>query len=327
MRIFLTGGTGLIGRNLARGLIDRGDAVVVLSRDAARARRQPLLRGAELIEGDPVRPGPWTAALGGCDAVVHLAGYNVFAKRWSPEVKTLIRGSRVLGTQTLVSALAHASPRPPVLVAGSATGYYGPRGDEVLTEADGPGDDFLAHVCVEWEAAATAAEALGVRVARVRTGIVLDPDEGALATLTPVFKWVPGGAAPVGSGGGLVGTGGQWMSWIHRDDIVGLFRLALDSAAASGPINGTAPNPVRNFEFSRALARAVHRPFLPFGPPDFLLKAVIGEAAQVVTNGQRVLPAKAEALGYAFRFPTLDAALADLFGRASRGTADRAAGV
>jgi uncharacterized protein (TIGR01777 family) len=316
MRVFITGGTGLIGRHLARDLIGRGDAVVVLSRDAARARSQPLLRGAELVEGDPVRPGPWTSALDGCDAVVHLAGYNVFARRWSAEVKTLIHGSRVLSTQTLVSAMAHAAPRPRVLVAGSATGYYGPRGDELLTEADAPGDDFLARVCVEWEGAALAAEAPGVRVARVRTGVVLDPDEGALATMVPLFKWVPGGAAPVGSGGGLVGTGGQWMSWIHRDDIVGLFRFALDTADASGALNGTAPNPVRNVEFSRALARVVHRPFLPFGPPDFLLKAALGEVAQVVTNGQRVLPARALELGYAFRFPTLDGALADLFGRA-----------
>lgn len=315
LRVFITGGTGLIGRHLARDLIGRGNAVVVLSRNAQRAREQPFLQGAEIIEGDPSRPGRWTASLGGCQAVVHLAGHNVFARRWSPAVKELIRDSRVQSTRTLVSALAHATPRPSVLVSGSAIGYYGPRGDEPITERDGPGDDFLSRVCVEWEEAAREAGSLGLRVALLRTGIVLDPDEGTLAALRPVFRWVPGGASPVGSAGGLLGRGRQWMSWIHRDDLVGLARHVLDQPEAAGPINGTAPYPVRNAEFSRLLARALHRLFLPVGPPDFLLRLVLGEVAKVATQGQRVIPEKAAVLGYPFRFPDLESALAHLLGR------------
>ncbi len=170
------------------------------------------------------------------------------------------------------------------------------------------------------------AGSLGVRVALIRTGLVLDPHEGALATMTPIFKWVPGGAAPVGSAGGLVGQGRQWMSWIHRDDIVGLFLRALDHPEAAGPINGTSPNPVRNRDFSRTLAKILHRPSAPIGPPDFLLKLLLGEVAEVITTGQRVLPMRARELGYTFQFPELTAALADLFGRdLSKTVAARAA--
>jgi uncharacterized protein (TIGR01777 family) len=245
--------------------------------------------------------------------VINLAGSNVFGGRWSTKYKHQIRDSRVHSTEGVVRAIGRASTKPRVLVQGSATGYYGPHGDEELNETSPPGNDFLARVCVDWEAAASKAERLDVRVATIRTGIVLAKGEGALKVMTPIFKWLPGGAAPVGSAGGLIGRGKQWMPWIHLDDIVGIFLLGLDSPAASRPINGTAPNPVRNAEFSKALAKLVHRPMLPFGPPDALLRLVLGEVAEVVTRGQRVIPARAAELGYSFQHPDLLEALGPFF--------------
>lgn len=318
MRVFITGGTGLIGRELVERLKERGDVPVVLSRDPVKSRKETLFRDVEFVEGDPSKKGPWQESFDGCDAVINLVGHDIFGERWNDEVKRKIRESRVLSTQNVVEAMQRAGSRPVVLVQGSAIGYYGSTGDAEVTETSPPGDGFMSDVCVEWEAAAAAAEALGTRVAIVRTGVVLSREGGALKVLTPVFKWLPGGAAPVGSSGApLPARGRQWMSWIHHNDIVGLFLLALDHPDARGPINGTAPGVVRNAEFSRVLAKAVHRPFLPFGPPDFVLKLALGEVAQVVTGGQKVIPAKAESLGYPFRFPELRGAIEDLFGRQS----------
>ena len=316
MRVFITGGTGTIGRRLARRLIERGDHPVVLSRRADKARLDPSMRGIDIVQGDPTVAGGWDGAVDGSDAAVNLAGHNIFAGRWNAEVKRKIRDSRVDATENLVAAFAKASERPKVLVNASAIGYYGPRGDEELTESAPPGDDLMARVCRDWEDAAVAAEPLGVRVARVRIGVVLARGESALGVMTPIFRL--GGASPIGGGGSLKpGTGQQWMSWVHIDDLVGILLLALDNPEAKGPINGTAPHPVRNAEFSRELARALRvgfwPPFLPIGPPDALLNLVLGEVAQVITKGQRVLPAQAEALGYRFQFPTLEGALRELF--------------
>ncbi len=213
----------------------------------------------------------------------------------------------------MVRTIAKARKGPTTLVQGSAIGYYGPRHDEILKEGSPPGSDFLAVVCRELEDAARPVEGLGARLATVRTGVVLSRDEGALGMMTPIFKL--GGAAPVGNDGHpyRLGRGRQWISWIHLEDIVGLFLLALDNPAARGPINGTAPNPVRNADFSRELARVLHRPFLPFGPPDLLLRVALGEKAHVVTTGQRVLPGRAEELGYSFQFPDLPEALKAAF--------------
>ena len=317
MRVFVTGGTGLIGRQLVQKLHERGDQPVILSRRADEVRRDRAMRGYQVIQGDPMTAGSWQSAVDGCDAVVHLAGQNIFAKRWNTEIKRQIRDSRVYGTEHVVSAIAQSRSRPQVFVSSSAIGYYGPRGDEDLTEESAPGADFMAVICREWEETATVAEQSGVRVARIRTGVVLDRREGALAIMTTIFYWLPGGAAPVGSAGSPFkpATGQQWMSWIHLDDIVGIYLLALENPAASGPINGTAPNPVRNAEFGRALAKALHRPFIPIGPPDALLGVALGQVAQIVTTGQKVLPAKAQALGYAFKYPTLPEALAAVFAK------------
>jgi uncharacterized protein (TIGR01777 family) len=305
MRVFVTGATGLIGSRLVRRLQERGHRVVALTRRpaAASARLGPE---CTVVEGDPMRPGPWMDAVDGCEAVVHLAGENVFGRRWNEAFKNLLRDSRVRSTDNVVQALSK-NPRteagsPRVLVNASAIGYYGPHGDEELTEDSPPGDDFLAHVCVDWEKAALAGERLGLRVAVVRVGVVLDPEGGALAKLLTPFRL---------GVGGRVGSGRQWTSWIHREDIVSLFLLALDSPSATGPLNGTAPHPVTNYELTKALGRALHRPtVLP--TPGFMLRLLLGEAAGIVTTGQRVLPQRALALGYAFQFPTIDAALVDL---------------
>ncbi|MEW4568016.1 TIGR01777 family oxidoreductase [Tautonia sp. JC769] len=316
MRVFIAGGTGLIGSRLIQELVARGDRPVVLTRRASSVQDRPLFKQAEVVQGDPTTSGPWQARVDGCDAVVNLTGHNLFARRWSPEVKRLIRDSRVHPTGHLASAVDRAADRPGVFVQGSAIGYYGMTGDEELTESSPPGSDFMAVICREWEDASRSVSERGTRLVIVRTGIVLARGEGALGVMTPLFKWLPGGAAPVGSGSNPLApaTGRQWMSWIHLADIVGLLLLAIDSDTVRGPLNGTAPNPARNVDFSRELARVLRRPFVPIGPPDLVLRAVLGEVAQTVTKGQRVVPAKAAELGYRFAFPDLAPALENLLG-------------
>ncbi len=319
MRVFITGGTGMIGRRLVRKLIERGDTPIILSRKADETRRDPTLRGVNVVQGDPSKEGTWQEAVDGTDAVVNLAGQNVFSGRWNAEVKRQIRDSRVYGAEHVVDAIRSARARPGVLVQGSAIGYYGAHDDQDLTESSPSGSDFLAVVCRELEDAARQVEPLGVRLATIRTGVVLAKGEGALGVMAPIFKW--GGASPVGNGGHALGPGKgqQWMSWIHADDILGLFLMALDNPEARGPINGTAPNPARNVDFSKELAKVLHRPFLPIGPPDFLIELMLGEVAQAITRGQKVLPARALELGYRFQYPELPAALKAAFARAKAG--------
>jgi uncharacterized protein (TIGR01777 family) len=297
----VTGATGLIGRALIAELMGRGDQVTVLSRDPARAVE--VLGGAGTVEavGWDLASAPAPAgALAGRDAVVHLAGENV-AQRWTAGAREAIRDSRVLGTRHLVEGLATAGEdRPGVLVSSSAVGYYGPHGDEPIDEEAPPGDDFLAQVCVAWERESSAAAAeLQMRVVQVRTGVVLDRDGGALAKMLPPFR--------LGVGGPVAG-GRQYMSWIHRDDVVGMILAAIDGDAWSGPVNATAPEPVTNREFSRALGRVLHRPALA-PVPGAALRLLYGDMAEVVTTGVRALPARPLVLGYAFRHRELDGAL------------------
>jgi uncharacterized protein (TIGR01777 family) len=242
-------------------------------------------------------PAP-AAALSGRDAVVHLAGEPV-AQRWTDEAKRRIRSSREVGTRNLVEGLRDADPRPRALISSSATGYYGPRGDEELTEAEPSGDDFLAGVSRAWEAEASRAEELGLRVVRVRTGVVLDREGGALAKMLPPFK--------LGAGGPVAG-GRQWMPWVHADDVVGIYLAALDDDAWTGPVNATAPKPARNRDFSHALGRALHRPAIA-PVPALALRLLYGEMAEIVTTGQRAVPTRLQQLGYAFRHTDLDEAL------------------
>ncbi len=234
---------------------------------------------------------------------MNLAGQNLFAKRWTPAIRNQIRASRLDSTDNLVTAIEQARDRPSVFVQGSAIGYYGHTGDEELSESAGSGTDFLAVGCRQMEAAARPVEGLGLRLATIRTGVVLGKGQGALGVMVPVFRW--GGGAPLGSGGNWLrpGRGMQWLSWIHIDDIVGLFLLAIDNPIAHGPINGTAPQPVRNCDFSRLLAQVLHRFCLPIGPPDLLLKLILGEVADAVIHGQRVVPTKALDLGFQFAHP------------------------
>jgi uncharacterized protein (TIGR01777 family) len=301
MRVTVTGASGLIGSALLAELRKHGAEVTVLSRDPSRTREA---LGVEAVRWDPLGEPVPVQALAGADAVVHLAGENI-AQRWNERAKRAIRDSRVVGTRNLLAGLEAAGKaeaggqRLRTLISGSAVGYYGARGEEPLDEDSPAGNDFLAKTCVAWEAEAQKAAALGVRVVLVRTGVVLDRDGGALAKMLPAFR--------LGVGGPVAG-GEQYMSWIHREDLVGMIRAALDDERWSGPINATAPGPVSNREFSRALGRALHRPSL-LPVPGFALELLYGEMAGIVTTGARVMPAKPLVLGYDFRHPELDEAL------------------
>ncbi|MGH2884781.1 MAG: TIGR01777 family oxidoreductase [Solirubrobacteraceae bacterium] len=305
MRVAVTGATGLLGRALIAALLDRGDEVVALSRDADRPREALGSRVETQAWPRPTDEPPPEAALAGADAVVHLLGEPV-AQRWTDEAKERIRHSRTDGTRQLVQGLL-ALPRESrqgTLVSQSATGFYGPRGDEPLTEEAPSGNDFLAGVVVAWEEEALRAAA-ELRVALTRTGVVLSPDGGALAKMLQFFR--------LGIGGPVAG-GRQYVPWIHLDDVAGGILFALDNATASGPINLTAPNPVTNAELSRTLGRVLGRPaMLPV--PAFALKALYGEMGDIVITGQRAEPARLEQLGYGFRHPDVEPALRDVLGR------------
>ena len=296
MRIVVTGATGTIGRAVVRALSERGDHVVALSRDAGRAS-ESLGVEAHTWADPKGEPAP-AAALAGADGVIHLLGEPV-AQRWSDRAKSEIRASRVDGTRNLVSGLRDADPRPRVLVSQSASGYYGPRGDEQVDESEPAADDFLAQVCVDWEAEAAQAEELGVRVARTRTGVVLAKGGGALAKMLPPFK--------LGVGGPVAG-GRQYVPWVHVDDVVGGLLFCLDTDAASGPLNISAPEPVTNRELSKALGRVLRRPAVA-PVPAFALKLLYGDMAQIVTTGVRAVPRRLEDLGYTFVSPNVEDAL------------------
>jgi uncharacterized protein len=305
MRVAVTGATGLIGQALVKALNDRGDQVVALSRDADRARQALGDRVEAHAWPNPTGARPPETALAGANAVVHLLGEPV-AQRWTSESKEAIRNSRVASTRALVEGLlALASDqRPAVLVSQSASGFYGPHGDEQLAEDAAPGDDFLAGVVVGWEGEAMRAAA-ELRVAATRTGVVLSPEGGALAKMLPFFR--------LGIGGPVAG-GRQYVPWIHLDDVVGALLFCLDNAQAAGPVNLAAPNPVTNAELSRTLGRVLNRPaVLPV--PAFALKLLYGEMAQIVLTGQRAVPSRLNQLGYEFRHPDLEAALRDVLGR------------
>ena len=294
MRIVITGASGLIGRRLLKNLAAAGHSLHVLSRHAGTN----LPPGVRLSVWDASRGEPPADSLQDVDAVVHLAGEPV-AQRWNAHARQAIRQSRVTGTRNLVQALAKLPKKPEVLVCASAVGYYGSRGDEILNESSSPGADYLAQICVDWEQEAQAAEASGIRVVRVRTGLVLDARGGALPRMLPPFR--------MGVGGKL-GSGKHWMSWIHLEDLAALFQFALANPV-TGPLNGVAPNPVINADFTRALAAAVHRPAI-FPVPAFALRLLFGEMSEILLSSQRALPQAAEAAGFRFRYPELAPALA-----------------
>jgi len=303
MRVAITGATGFVGGHLVSRLEKEDAACTVLTRSVARAREQ-FPSAADLVHWDPPRVAPDRSKLEDLDAVIHLAGEPV-AQRWTRAAKASIFDSRILSTETLVDTLAGLDSPPKTLVSSSAIGFYGPRNDSRLDEAAEGGQDFLADLCRKWEAAADEATGKGIRVVRTRVGIILGPDGGALSLMRTPFRL---------GAGGPIGNGRQWMSWVHIDDVVGLILHAIRTPSLEGPLNVTAPEPVRNKEFSKALGRALHRPaVLP--TPVFALKLAYGEFADILATGQRVIPAKAEASGYAFRFPELDPALRDALER------------
>jgi uncharacterized protein len=296
MQVTVTGATGLIGSRVVARLKARGDEVTVLSRDPERARER--LDVAAFQWQPSGEPAP-VAALSSRDAVLNLVGENV-AQRWSDDARRAIRATRIDATDNLVEGLRAAAARPRVLVCASAVGIYGPHGDERVDESTPPGEGFLADVCRDWETAAHGAEELGLRVVCVRTGVVLDREGGALKKMLPPFR--------AGVGGPVAG-GRQYMPWIHVDDVAGMMLAALDGETWTGAVNATAPAPVTNREFSRALGRALRRP--AFAPvPAAAMRLLYGEMAEIVTTGQRAVPARALELGYEFAHPELGEALA-----------------
>lgn len=300
MRVIITGGSGLIGRALARDLGAAGHDVVVLTRDPGRAGRLPP--GVRAAKWDGRTAQGWSALLDADTAIVHLAGESIAEGRWTAEKKRRIRDSRVVSGQAVMDAIREAPARPRVLIQSSAVGYYGPRGDEVIPEDAPPGRDFLAEICKEWEASTAEAEGLGVRRALARTGIVLARDGGALPVMSLPFKMMIGGP---------IGDGRQWVPWIHIEDEVGALRFLLEREDAHGPFNLTAPHPVTNRELTHALARALGRPgFLP--APRFALRIALGEMADMVLQGQRAVPSRLRELGFTFRWPELEPALRNL---------------
>lgn len=299
MNVVIAGGTGFLGRSLAAGLAS-GHDVVVLSRDPAKA---PPPGARRLAAWSPEGDGAWRDLVAQADVVVNLAGESIAARRWSAPQKRRILESRLRATRALVRALAAAPPRPRTFVSASAVGYYGPLGDEVVTEAHPAGSDFLADVCRQWEAAALEA-GRAARVVCVRTGLVLDRRGGALPRMLPPF-WI--------GAGGPLGSGRQYWPWIHLADWTALVRWTIETPDVSGPVNATAPEPVTNAEFARELGRVLHRPaVLP--TPAFLLRLVLGEMADaLLLSGQRAIPAKAQQLGFTFRYGQVGDALRAIF--------------
>jgi uncharacterized protein len=295
MRMVLTGATGFVGRRLLQRLLEDGHQVHVLGR-----KRDAALPGTVAFWEWDASAEPPAASMSDAGAVIHLAGEPI-AQRWTAQAKARIRDSRVRGTTLLVNALRALPKRPGVLICASGIAIYGSRGDEVLTETSSPGPGFLSDVVREWEASARSAETAGMRVACMRFGAILGPG-GALAKMLPPFRM---------GIGGRIGSGRQWMSWIHIEDAVRMILFVLGNEAMRGPVNGTSSNPVANAEFTRELARALHRPAI-FPVPELALKLMFGEMSSVILESQRVLPKVAKEAGFQFQYPDLRGALAEI---------------
>ena len=303
MRALVTGGTGFVGPRLLRML----DRPTIVSRNPDRARQSIGHLAGRIVRWDPLEGPPPQEAFEGIDAVFHLAGESVAEGRWTAAQKARIRDSRVVGTRHLVQGIVQAHTKPAVLVSASAVGYYGDRGDDELTETSSPADDFLAHVCIDWEKEAMAAEGVGVRVVTARTGIVLGSGGGALAKMLTPFQ--------LGAGGPL-GSGRQWMPWVHVADIARLYVHAADTQSIHGPMNAVSPHPVRNSEFTKALGRQLHRPaFMP--APYIGLRILFGEFAKVLFASQRVIPKVALDTGFIFQYPDIAVALKEILAPAA----------
>ncbi len=300
-KIIITGATGLIGKKLTIALIDRGDEVIVFSRDAEKAK-SIFPQAMECVEWDYRKPELWKSKLDNADAIIHLAGINLFSKRWNDDFKKAVLDSREVSTKNLVEAIKSCTNKPEVFISASGIGYYGDCGETVLNENSPKGNDFLADVCEVWESESRKIGDYGIRNVQIRTGLVLSPEDGALKQMLPTFKFFIGGP---------LGNGKQWSSWLHIDDIVGIYLQALDNQQLQGAINAASPNPVRMKEFAKTLGKVLKRPSL-FPVPQFALKIVVGEAAEVVTASQRINSKKVLDSGYKFKFEKLEFALIDL---------------
>ena len=309
MKIVIAGGTGFLGSPLAEMYAEEGHDVRVLTRSLMQGdtRHDPgtgvpgVTRVGWKADG---KTGPWAAVLEDADALINLAGESIAGKRWSPQRKAQLHDSRILATRSLSVAVKAASRPPAAFISGSAVGYYGPSGDEPKTEESEPGTDFLAHLCVDWEKEACGASRPETRLVMLRTGIVLERSGGALAEMMRAFRFFAGGR---------LGSGRQYMSWIHRLDWIEIIRWLVQTSAVAGPVNATAPHPVTNREFARKLGHAMGRPSL-LPAPAFALKIALGPMAESILTGQRVLPAVALKHGYHFRYPEVDQAFRGIFG-------------
>ncbi len=300
-KIIITGATGLIGQKLVSALIHRGDEVIIFSRDIAKAKTI-IPNAYEYVKWDYLKPELWKAKLENSDAIVHLAGTNLFAKRWTDSFKNEILKSRQISTKNLVDAIKSCSNKPQVFISASGVGYYGDCGDTILDEASSAGNDFLAEVCKLWEGESKRVENAGIRSVQIRTGLVLSTEDGALKQMIPPFKFFIGGP---------LGKGKQWASWLHIEDIIRIYVHAIDSTELRGAVNAASPNPVRMKEFANKLGNILHRPSL-FPVPKFVLRMVIGEAAEVVTASQKVDIQKLLSSGFKFKFDFIKEALKDL---------------
>lgn len=304
MRVIITGGTGLIGKALTELLSSDGHEIIVLTRNPKNNATLP--KGAQQVQWDAATSEGWDYYADGADAIINLAGEGIADGRWSEERKRRIYASRVNAGKAVMQAISNATNKPKVLIQSSAVGYYGPHHDEVLTEGAGPGSDFLAQLCFDWEASTAEAENLGVRRAVIRTGIVLSNNGGAWPRIVLPFKLFAGGP---------IGSGKQYWPWIHLDDEVKAIRFLIDTEKASGVYNLSAPTPLSNKEFSNTLGKVMGRPAL-FPVPTIALKIAFGEMSTVLLDGQRAVPQHLQADGYTFKYPTAEAAFRDLIDNA-----------
>jgi uncharacterized protein len=299
-KIVITGATGLIGRELCRKLHEQGDEVTVFTRDIKKGKEiLPYLNN--FVEWDYNKPELWENELNGKDAIIHLAGANVFGERWTNSYKRTIVESRTSATKNLVDSIGKINSKPKIFISSSAVGYYGDKGDDVITEVSLPGTDFLSSVCRSWEYEARQVEKFDVRRVSIRTGIVLSSDEGALKKMLLPFKMFAGGS---------IGKGNQWFPWIHIEDIIGAYLFALNNEFM-GVLNGTSPNPVTMREFAKTLGKVLHRPSF-FTVPEFMLKLAVGEGAQSILSSLRVIPQELIKNSFQFKYKYLEPALTSL---------------
>jgi hypothetical protein len=299
MKVLITGGTGFVGKQLSARLVQDGNEITILTRSLKGSEQAP--KGVSYLQGDPTQKGPWQEAIPNHDVVINLAGASIFSK-WTDEYKRLIRDSRVFTTRNIIEGISSQSGKKIALFSTSAVGYYGFHGDEELDEESPPGNDFLAHLAIEWEAEALKAEEKGARVVITRFGIVLGEKGGALGQMIPLFKKFIGGP---------IGSGQQWFSWVHIKDLAEAFAFLMKHPEISGPVNLCSPNPVKNRGLAKALGKALHRPsFMP--APAFMIKLVLGEFGSIILEGQRVLPRRLLKQGFTFQYSDINEALQNI---------------